>query len=425
MELENYRPRIADAILKDLLASFGAVSVEGPMWCGKTWTSTKQAASVCSISDSDDNFAVRRRVALDLAYAFDGVEPRLIDECQTFPEICDATLSRVDKVRRHGRFILTGSAMPPKKGVHHSGAGRIATLRMRPMSLWESGRSEGLVSLESVCQDKGIKVIDCRRPSLKEIIELVVRGGWPATIDDSPAMAARAPAAYVKKLIDRDLPELDGIRRDRRKVELVLRSLARNESTLASIATIGEDASGSGETPIDEATVSAYLNAFSRLYVTENIPPFATSLRSGTRVKMSEKRRFCDPSIAASLLRATPARLERDLNTLGLLFESLVLRDLLCYADAFGATISHYRDYDGREADAIVEMPDGEWSAIEIKLGSRQEDAAAKSLLDLKKRIAAKGGQPPRALVVVIGLAGAAYRRRDGVYVIPVTALRP
>ena len=425
MNIENYMPRIADKILADHLEAFGAVCIEGPMWCGKTWTAMRQAASICAIADSSDNFAVQKRVGMDINYAFIGPEPRLIDEWQIFPSIWDATRSHVDKGLGHGRFILTGSATPPQKGIHHSGAGRIASFRMRPMSLWESGISEGKVSLETVCKGTHSGIVDNRRPELSEIIELVMRGGWPETIHSPFAQAVKVPTAYVRRLLDRKIPGIDEVNHNRHKMELLLRSLARNESTTANMATIKRDIFASGDVELDEKTLSAYLNSLERLFVTENIRPFSPSLRSSTRIKQAEKRRFCDPSIAAALLKATPARLERDLNTLGFLFESLVLRDLLCYAEAFDASVYHYQDYSDREIDAVIEMPDGEWTAVEVKLGVNQEETAAKHLLGIQRRIAETGGHPPQSLAIVVGLSSATYRRPDGVYVLPITALKP
>lgn len=423
---DDYRPRIADKLLREHLEAFGAVCVEGPMWCGKTSTAKRQAKSACMIAAPRDNFANRRQVALDVNFAFaNAAAPHLIDEWQEFPALWDATKYYVDSHRGCGQIILTGSSTPPTKGVLHSGAGRIASLRMRPMSLWESGASEGQVSLEAVCKGAALGVVPTRRPDLAEIIALVLRGGWPGTLGLSLAAAMKTPAAYANRVLDRDVPGLGDVPHDRRKLGLLLRSLARNEATTASVAAIRRDISAGDGVAIDERTLAAYLNSLDRLFLTENVRPFSPSLRSGDRVKQAEKRRFCDPSIAAALLRATPARLARDLQTLGFLFESLVLRDLLCYAEAFGASIYHYQDYGDREVDAVIEMPGGEWAAVEVKLGVNQEDAAAKNLLGVQRRIAEKGGQPPQSLAVVVGLAGAAYQRPDGVYVLPVTALKP
>ena len=423
---DNYKPRIADKLLAENLMAFGAVCVEGPMWCGKTSTAIRQCKSACMIADPSDNFATRRQVSLDINFAFANAStPHLIDEWQEFPALWDATKYRVDRQRGCGQIILTGSSTPPEKGVLHSGAGRIANLRMRPMSLWESGMSEGKVSLEAVCKGEDIGVVPNRRPELSEIVEYVVRGGWPGSLGLPLRAAARIPVAYTNRLLDRNLPELDGIPRDRHKIELLLRSLARNESAATSIASIRRDISAGDRVEIDERTLSTYLNAFNRLFVTENIRPFAPSLRSGIRIKQAEKRHFCDPSLAVALLKATPARLERDLLTLGFLFESLVLRDLLCYTESFDASLYHYQDYNDREIDAVVEMPDGEWTAVEVKLGVNQEESAAKHLLDIQCRIAEKGGHPPRSLAIIVGLSNAAYRRRDGVYVLPITTLKP
>ena len=300
---DNYKPRIADKLLAENLMAFGAVCVEGPMWCGKTSTAIRQCKSACMIADPSDNFATRRQVSLDIDFAFANAStPHLIDEWQEFPALWDATKYRVDRQRGCGQIILTGSSTPPEKGVLHSGAGRIANLRMRPMSLWESGMSEGKVSLEAVCKGEDIGVVPNRRPELSEIVEYVVRGGWPGSLGLPLRAAARIPVAYTNRLLDRNLPELDGIPRDRHKIELLLRSLARNESAATSIASIRRDISAGDRVEIDERTLSAYLNAFNRLFVTENIRPFAPSLRSGIRIKQAEKRHFCDPSLAGQSL---------------------------------------------------------------------------------------------------------------------------
>ena len=378
------------------------------------------------IADPTDNFAARERVALDINIAFPGAEPHLIDEWQEFPALWDATKYHVDQSPRQGQIILTGSSTPNEKGVLHTGTGRIASLRMRPMSLYESGTSEGCVSLQDVCSGHDIEMTPVRRPTLNEIIELILRGGWPGTIALPFKYAIKTPAAYVRQIIDRDIHRVDGVRRDKHKVELLMRSLARNESTVAGVATLRKDIAAGDGVEIEDNTLSAYLDALTRLFVLENQKPFSSSMRSDVRVKVSEKRHFCDPSIAAALLKATPAKLENDLNTLGFLFESLVERDLRTYAEAFDGELYHYQDYRNREIDAVIESPDGDWTAVEVKLGSNQIEAAAKSLLDIKSQFEAdRSSRPPKSLAVVIGLAGAAYRRPDGVYVLPITSLRP
>ena len=425
MEIPDYRQRIADKLLSENLKAFGAVCIEGPMWCGKTWTAKRQAASICPLADASDNFAIMSRVALDIDYAFKGEEPRLIDEWQVFPQIWDATRSHVDHERKHGRFILTGSATPVQKGILHSGAGRIGSMRMRPMSLWESGVSEGLISLLDAINGKDIGITDVKRPCLERIIELVLRGGWPATIDDDLRIAVKTPHSYIQRLLERDIPELDDIQRDRHKMEMLLMSLARNESTAATLTTLKRDISPSGENLPADRTINAYLNALSRLFVIENLRPFSPSMRSTARIKQAEKRHFCDPSIAAALLKANPTKLARDLHTLGFLFEGLAARDIRCYADAFGAEVYHYQDYRNREIDLILDMPNGQWAAIEVKLGVNEEEAAASNLHTVCDAIVDAGAEEPVAKIVIVGIASAAYRRKDGVYVLPITALRP
>ncbi len=426
MKVKNkaYRERVADKLLFDYLKSFGAVCVEGPKWCGKTWLAQHQAASACMIADPTDNFATRGRVDLDINYAFRGDRPHLIDEWQEFPSLWDATRYHVDQNAEPGQYILTGSSVPKVKGVMHSGTGRIASLRLRTMSLWESGNSEGSVSLGDLCDGKDIGIVPVRRPELQEIVELILRGGWPGTLGMPFKYAVKTPAEYVRQIIEKDIHRLDNVRRDQHKVELLMRSLARNEATVVGIRTLVSDIATADGVEIADDTIALYLDALTRLFVIENQQPFAASLRSGMRLRKAEKRHFCDPSLAAALLKATPEKLERDLRTLGFLFEGLVERDLRTYAEALGGELSHYQDYGNHEIDAVVELSDGRWVGIEVKLGVNQEESAAEGLKKIAAQMSA-GGNAPSALLVVVGLASAAYRRKDGVYVVPITALRP
>ena len=423
MKKEQYKARLADARLAEYLKSFGAVCVEGPKWCGKTWTALHQAASACMIADPADNFAIRNRVSLDINYAFEGAEPHLIDEWQEFPALWDATRFHVDQSSRKGQIILTGSSVPREVGILHTGTGRIASIRLRPMSLFESGASEGVVSLKDICEGKDLGVIPVKKPTLDEIVELIMRGGWPGTMDLPFKYAVRTPTEYVRQIIDRDIYRATGIKRDQRKIELLMRSLARNESTTAGIRTLKTDISQADGVEIDNNTLAAYLDVLTRLFVIENQKPFASALRSGARLRKAEKRHFCDPSLAAALLKVTPAKLKEDLQTLGFLFESLVVRDLRTYAESLDAELYHYQDYYDREFDAVIEFSDGRWAAVEVKLGSNQEEGAAENLKSIAAQFAAEGNAPA-ALIVVVGLASAAYRRKDGVYVVPITALR-
>ena len=426
MDIPGYRPRIADKKLESLLRAFGAVCVEGPKWCGKTWTARRRAESEFDVADPAGNFQNRRLVELDVESAFPGASPHLIDEWQEFPQLWDATRAHVDESTAKGRFILTGSSTPRRKGIRHGGTGRIATMRMRPMSLWESGRSEGTVSLRELCEGTFSGVRPCRRPSLRELAEWIVRGGWPGALDVPFEDAVEIPRAYVRQVADDDVHRVDGVRRDVGKVGMLLRSLARNESTTASVATLCRDISELDGETVDADTLGVYLDILRRLFVIEDQPAFSSNIRSPVRVKQSNKRHFCDPSLACALLKAGPDRLIGDLNTFGFLFEALAERDLRVYCESFGASLFHYQDYANREIDAVIELENGDWTAIEIKLGANQEEEAAAGLLAIRDDIARqKGGRPPSALVVLLGLSSAAYRRKDGVVVAPLSSLRP
>lgn len=423
MKQADYRPRLIDARVEGYLSAFGAVCIEGPKWCGKTWTSSHHCASEIYIGDPANNFQNRRLAELSPELVLDGEAPRLIDEWQEVPPLWDAVRYRVDETGRKGQFILTGSATPNHKGILHSGAGRIARLRMRTMSLFESGDSSGTVSLEALCRGE-LAPAATGEVELRRLIGLIIRGGWPGSLGLAPEQAALLPAEYLNAVIDDDVFRMDGVRRDSAKMRLLLRSLARNESTTATNKTLVRDIRAVDDGDMDPATVAAYLDIFRRLFITDDLPPFSSGIRSSVRVKQAEKRHFADPSLACALLRATPEALLGDLETLGFLFEALCERDLRIYAEAFGAGLYHYQDYKGQEIDAVVELPDGSWSAFEIKLGANQIDAAAEKLLEIKRQFEADPkGRPPAALCVVCGLSSAAYRRPDGVFVVPITAL--
>lgn len=424
MDRQNYRPRIIDRQVEEYLSAFGAVCIEGPKWCGKTWTSSYHSKSEIYLGDPAGNFQNRQLAELSPALVLEGETPRLIDEWQEVPPLWDAVRYQVDQTARKGQFILTGSATPNHKGILHSGAGRIARLRMRTMSLWESGDSSGKVSLEQLCHG-ALTPAMTGEVDLKRLIGLIVRGGWPGSLGLPPEQAALLPAQYLDAVIDDDVYRIDGIRRDTQKMRLLLRSLARNESTTATNKTLMRDIKAVDDEDIDANTVAAYLDIFQRLFLTENQPPFSSSIRSSVRVKQAEKRHFADPSLACALLKATPAGLLGNLETLGFLFEALCERDLRIYAESFGAHLYHYQDYKNQEIDAVIELPGGQWCAFEIKLGANQIDAAADNLLAIQRQIEADPeGKPPAVLCVLCGMANAAYQRPDGVFVVPITALR-
>ena len=424
MDKKNYMPRIIDNKIEEYLKAFGAVCLEGPKWCGKTWTSSYHCKSEIFIGDPAGNFQNRKLAEMSPALILDGEKPRLIDEWQEVPLIWDAVRHNVDHTAEKGQYILTGSATPNHKGILHSGAGRIAKLRMHPMSLYESGDSSGAVSLEKLCKGELSPMIT-GEVDLKELIRLIIRGGWPGSISVPAEQAALLPTEYLNAVIDDDVYRIDGIRRNATKMRLLLRSLARNESTTATNKTLKNDIKEADDEDIDAETVKEYLDIFERLFITDNQPPFATGVRSSVRVKQAVKRHFSDPSLACALLKVTPASLLGDLETLGFLFEALCERDLKIYAEAFGGSLYHYQDYNGKEIDAVIEMPDGDWCAFEIKLGANQIDDAANNLLDIKRAFEEDPkAKPPAILCVLCGLTSAAYHRPDGVYVVPITALR-
>lgn len=424
MELFEYKTRIIDQKIENYLLAFGAVCIEGPKWCGKTWTSTYHSRSEIMLGDPTGNFQNRRLAEISPSIILDGETPRLIDEWQEVPALWDAVRYRVDQSGKKGQFILTGSATPNHKGILHSGAGRIAKIRMRPMSLYESGCSSGTVSLKEVCNGT-IESKLTGEVDIRQIIDFIVRGGWPANQDVSLDQAAYLPEQYIHAIIDDDVYRIDEIKRDRHKMELLLRSLARNESTTVRNNKLRDDIKDTDDEIIDADTIAAYLDVFERLFLIDNQRPFESRLRSSVRVKQSEKRHLADPSLAVALLRATPEMLLDDLNTLGFLFEALCERDLRIYTESFGGELYHYQDYANNEIDAVISMPDGRWCGIEIKLGANQIDAAAENLLRIKRNIQKDGGSMPSALCVVCGLSNAAYQREDGIFVFPLTALRP
>lgn len=423
MEREDYRPRLIDNIIDSYLEAFGAVCVEGPKWCGKTWTSSYHCKSEIMLGNPDGNFQNRQLAQMSPSLVLEGETPRLIDEWQEVPQLWDAVRYKVDQSGNKGQFILTGSATPNHKGILHSGAGRIAKLRMRPMSLFESGNSSGDISLKDICEGR-IEPKISGEVDLRKLIDFIIRGGWPANQETTLKQAAYLPIQYIRAVLDDDVYRIDNVKRDKHKMELLLRSLARNEATTVTNKKLKNDIKEIDNEDIDVETVAAYLDVFQRLFLTDNQKPFEAKLRSSIRIKQAEKRHLSDPSLAAALLNATPEMLLNDLNTLGFLFEALCERDLKIYAESFDAELYHYQDYNNNEMDAVIAMPDGKWCGFEIKLGANQIDMAAENLIKIKNEIKANGGIAPDSLCVICGLSNAAYQRPDGVFVVPITALR-
>ena len=420
-DASKYKPRVIDRKIDDYLKVAPAICIEGPKWCGKTWTSSMHSNSEFQVGLAANDFQNRRIAEVSPDTVLDGEKPRLVDEWQEVPSLWDAVRSYTDRQADKGQFILTGSATPNRKGIIHSGAGRIAKLRMRPMSLFESGDSSGVVSLSELCegkmQDKAVGEV-----SLSHLAKLIVRGGWPGNIDAPANLISYMPESYVNSVLENDF--VDGIKYDRHKMRLLLKSIARNESTLATKKTLLADMTGNGDERLNPETVSVYLDVFERMFLLDNQEPFSPGCRSSLRMRQASKMHLADPSLACALLGVSSEGLISDLNTFGFLFEALVERDLKIYADSFSANLLHYRDYRNNEIDAVVEKKDGSWFAFEIKLGFSQVDAAAANLLKVNSLIERNGGRPASGLFVITGLSNAAFMRPDGVYVLPITALR-
>lgn len=425
MKIENYKKRIVDDKIERYLKLFGAISIEGPKYCGKTWAGRYHSNSEILLHKTTGEQSNNVELAkMSPSIVLEGEKPRLIDEWQEATNLWDEIRIDVDKTGLKGQYILTGSSTPNREGIAHSGAGRYGKIHLRTMSLYESGDSTGNISLEDLCNNKfkGKATVEV---DLRNLARLIIRGGWPANLKYSAKDASEAIEEYINLIIDDDLYRLDGVNRDKHKVRLLLKSLARNESTTVSNMTLKKDINEKDHEDIDIDTLASYLNALDKLFLLDNDEPFSTNVRSSVRVKQSEKRHFADPSIACSLLNIREEnKLINDLETFGFLFEAMVERDLKVYADSFNAKCYHYQDYQDKEIDSVIELKNGEWCAFEIKLGANQIEKAANDLLNLKKQIEDEDGKVPSVLCVICGLTNAAYQRPDGVYVVPITALK-
>ncbi len=419
---ESYIPRIAEREFDELLSTFGAVLIEGPKWCGKTTTAFTRAKSSLLLTDPFRDFENRTRAEIDPARAIEGEAPRLIDEWQEVPKLWDAARFECDRRGGEpGQFIFTGSATPRDESKPmHSGAGRFARLRMDTMTLFELGKSSGEVELSKLIAGEQFNAQFGSLDS-KAIAELIVRGGWPASIKRNTAAAARMAASYIDAVAEEDLTKVDGVRRDPEKIKAVIASLARNESTLATVKTITADLNG-GAT---RQTVSAYISLLSRISFVRDVPAWSPAMRSPVRLRETPKHHLADPSLAAAAMGANVEALLDDFKTLGLLFESLALHDLWVYARANGMGLYHYHDEDDLEVDAIVASPGGTWLPVEVKLGAAQLPEATENLLALEKRMVRAGNKPPAAKLAIIGFGSHAHVTEDGIQVVPLDVLAP
>lgn len=420
--MDTYINRLIDEKVEKYLKTFGAVSIVGPKWSGKTRTAGHHAASAFYLTPTPEEPDPLELAKLDPSIVFKGENPRLIDEWQLMPEIWDMVRGDVDRRGERGLYLLTGSSVPPqiKPGniIKHSGAGRIGKLTMSTMSLYETGDSSGEVSLAALFNNEDVSG-KLRHVALSEIIHYIIRGGWPANLGVEDA--SLIPKDYLDRIYDYEIRELGIKRMDLLKFQRFMYSLARNEGTVCSITTLRSDSSYN-ENKLDDDTVLNYLSIIEDLYLTSNQQAYSPSFRSRTRLKIGEKRHFADPSLAAAIVGASEKSLMRDLKYLGFLFESLAEHDLRVYAESMGGKLYHYQDYNEDEVDAVIVLDDGRFALVEIKLG--YEDVADKAAASLMK-VAGKLEEKPEFMAVVSGTAPIPFRRPDGVYVIPLTSLKP
>ena len=419
-ETAGYRRRVVDLELRERLTSIGAVLIEGPKACGKTATATQVAATMHRL---DVDQAARNTATYAPDVLLDSPGPVLLDEWQRAPALWDHVRRAVDdRSPEKGLFIMTGSATPRDDVNRHSGAGRIAVVQMRPMSLWESGHSSGTASLASLMDGGRVAGRDSG-PSLPDIIDRICIGGWPALLDATATEAGRWLRDYLNQIVLVDIQELGTRRRDPQNIRRLLTSLARNVATSARVTALAKDVGGA-DGPVARATVDGYLDSLHRLRLIENSSAWGPHMRSATPLQASPTRYFIDPSLAVAALGQGPQQLLRDLNATGYLFENLAVRDMRVYAQRLGGEVHHWRDQNQNEVDIVVTLPDGRWGAFEVKMNPEDVDKAAASLLSFSEKVdQAKAGAP--VALGVITTTGFAYRRDDGVSVLPIGAMGP
>ena len=420
----SYRPRIVDSALKRKLRGKGAVLIEGPRWCGKTTTAEQVSKSVLSTDDPSTIDANRTLSEIDPERLLTGEQPRLLDEWQVAPKLWDAVRHHVDRHKGQGQFVLTGSSVPADMSeTVHSGTGRFGRIVMRPMTLFESGDSTGEVSLASLFESQ--QVSGCSELDLDRLVFLICRGGWPESVDMDDDIALDQAFDYIDAVIKIDMSRVDGIKRDPQKVRTLLRSYARNQGSQISQASISADISSNDVTGVSEETVSEYLQALRKLYVVEDMKAWNPNLRSKTMIRTSDTRYFVDPSLAAASLRIGPRDLMNDLDMLKSLFEALAVRDLRVYAESLDGDIYHYKDNLDNECDIVIHLRDGRYALLEVKLGGeRLIEEGVTTLKGVLRRIDTDKMGEPAFMAVVTGTERYAYRRDDGILILPLGALR-
>jgi len=419
---KTYLSRIADEKLSLELQAMGAVLIVGPKWCGKTETAKQFAKSILYMQDPDMSDSYRKMAEIKPSQLLEGETPRLIDEWQDAPILWNGVRHFVDQRGERGQFILTGSVVPKLAKDMHTGTGRIARMTMRTMSLYESNESTGEISLGDLF-DRKTGMIGQSKLSIDDIVYVLLRGGWPETISEQNSkIALKTVYNYIESVISDDMSRVDGKKRNPLRVRALLRSIARHISSPANNSTILKDLIANDE-QLAEKTIIDYTNALKKLYVIEDLPVWSVAMRSKTAMRTTPKRHLTDPSIAGALLGASKEKLFNDFNTFGLLFESLVIRDLRVYAESLDGKVFYYRDKLGNEVDAIIQLNDGRWGAIEIKMGSGEEEKAADNLIKFKKNVnTEKMGEP--SFLAIVTATQVAYQREDGVWVIPLGCLK-
>lgn len=422
--MKEYYQRVSDKVLLEHLESKGAVLIEGAKWCGKTTSAKHIAKSVIEMDRPDMTEQYQQMARINPSNLLEGEVPHLIDEWQIATNIWNAVRYEVDRRGEFGQFILTGSSVPAALDESmHTGTGRIVRMQMRPMSLFESKDSTGQVSLMDLFNKKDISAVD--NHSIDEIAFLICRGGWPAALNHGKKVALKQAFDYYDAVVNDDISRVDRVKRDSERTKRILKSYARNVATQASLETIRSDIISNDVETFDKEALYGYLNALKRIFVIEDSPAWNPNLRSKTAIRTSDTRYFVDPSIAVAALGLGPTDLVNNLELMGLIFENLCVRDLRIYADALDGSVYHYRDKTGLECDAVIHLRNGSYGLVEVKLGGDQSiNEGAESLLKLTSKIDTEKMKKPAFLMVLCGVAPFAYKREDGVFVVPITCLK-
>lgn len=422
--MKEYYQRVSDKVLLEHLESKGAVLIEGAKWCGKTTSAKHIAKSVIEMDRPDMTEQYQQMARINPSNLLEGEVPHLIDEWQIATNIWNAVRYEVDQRGEFGQFILTGSSVPAALDESmHTGTGRIVRMQMRPMSLFESKDSTGQVSLMDLFNKKDISTVD--NHSIDEIAFLICRGGWPAALNHGKKVALKQAFDYYDAVVNDDISRVDRVKRDSERTKRILKSYARNVATQASLETIRSDIISNDVETFDKEALYGYLNALKRIFVIEDSPAWNPNLRSKTAIRTSDTRYFVDPSIAVAALGLGPTDLVNNLELMGLIFENLCVRDLRIYADALDGSVYHYRDKTGLECDAVIHLRNGSYGLVEVKLGGDQSiNEGAESLLKLTSKIDTGKMKKPAFLMVLCGVAPFAYKREDGVFVVPITCLK-